>query len=86
VVSEIPAIFFKRDAMVHQGVERKVQDALTKRLFFNEMTFNVVNSIYPCNLDDAVYLAAIHVHLACGHTATKDDVLFGNVHNCDVGV
>ena len=62
--------------MVHQGVERKVQDPLAIRLFFHEMTFNVVNSIYPCTLLEAVPLAAIHLHIACGNTAAKGDISF----------
>ena len=75
-IAEIPALYFKRDAMVHQGVERKVQDPLAIRLFFHEMTFNVVNSIYPCTLLEAVPLAAIHLHIACGNTAAKGDISF----------
>ena len=74
--AEIPALYFKRDAMVHQGLERKVQDPLAIRMFFYEMTFNVINSIYPCTLDEAVPLAAIHLHIACGNTAAKGDIAY----------
>jgi hypothetical protein len=62
--------------MVHQGVERKVKDPLTRRLLFHEMTFNVVNSIYPCSLEEASKLAAIHLMIRCGLSATKEDVAF----------
>ena len=75
--TEIPVFFLKRDAMVHQGVERKVTDPLVRRLFFHEMTFNVVNSIYPCTVAEASKLAAIHLLIRCGMSASKEDVAYG---------
>lgn len=43
-------------------------------MFFRELTYNVVYSLYPCTLDDAVHLAAIHLQMAAGDQATKEDV------------
>ena len=73
-LSEIPVLFFKRDAVVHQGIEKKIHNPLVVKLLFHEMTFNVIHAIYPCSISEAAYLAAIQLHIACGSTATKDDV------------
>ena len=54
---------FKRDALVHQFVERTVIDDLSLRLFFDELVSNVVSSTYPAAYADAVLLAAINLRL-----------------------
>ena len=34
----------------------------------------VLYSLYPCEVDDAAYLAGIHLQLARGPRAKKDDI------------
>eukprot|EP00052_Salpingoeca_macrocollata_P008294 m.65855 g.65855 ORF g.65855 m.65855 type:complete len:460 (+) comp16523_c0_seq2:600-1979(+) len=77
---EVPVMYFKRDAIVHQGIERKIKDPIVLRLLFDEMSFNVLYSLYPCEFDEAAYLAAVHLQLARGNAATKNDI--AEVENC----
>ena len=67
-------LYFKRDAAVHQGIERQIHDPIVIKLLFDEMSFNVLYSLYPCEVDDAAYLAGIHLQLARGPRAKKDDI------------
>jgi len=59
--NEAPLIYLKRADMCHQGLERDATDPRLIRLLFDEMTFNIVYSFYPCELDEAARLAAYHV-------------------------
>lgn len=61
--SELPLMYFKRDEMFHQGLERRVSDSKCIRLLFEEMTFYMIYSFYPCSVDEAANLAAIHLKL-----------------------
>lgn len=73
--TEIPMMYFKRSATTHLDIENAIDDMLVLKLLFHEMTFNVVYSLYPCEIDEAALLAAVHIHLAKGAEATKEDVL-----------
>ncbi len=68
-------IYLKRDPMVHQSIETKVIDPLVVKLLFFELTFNVLYGLYPCTMEEAAHMAAVHLQLANGPMATKDDVL-----------
>lgn len=57
-----------------QGLEEGVTDSATTLMFFRELTYNVVYSLYPCDLDDAVQMAAVHLHMAVGSAAKLEDV------------
>ena len=57
---------FKRDAFVSKQIERKVRDPIAINLLFHEARHMVIDSLYPCNADDAVYLAAILMQLTYG--------------------
>ncbi|EDQ88524.1 uncharacterized protein MONBRDRAFT_26295 [Monosiga brevicollis MX1] len=69
--TELPVIYFRRQALGH---ERATEDVNTLTMLVRELTYNVVYSLYPVDRELAVSLAAIHLQLACGHEATKDDV------------
>lgn len=43
-------------------------------MFFRELTYNVVYSLYPCDLEDAVAMAAVHLQMAVGANAKEEDV------------
>jgi len=73
-LSERPVLCFKKDAMTHVGVEENVSNEDTLLMFFRELTYNVVYALYPCTMEDAVLMAAIHLQMAVGHKATRDDV------------
>eukprot|EP00041_Stephanoeca_diplocostata_P015654 m.299452 g.299452 ORF g.299452 m.299452 type:complete len:481 (-) comp20112_c0_seq2:220-1662(-) len=75
--AEVAMLYLKRRETVHQGMERDYKDPQIVELLFDEMTFNIVYSFYPCDLEDAVLLAAIHLRMECGRgaTITKDDFL-----------
>ena len=51
--------------MFHQGHERLLTDPKCVRLLFDDMTFHVIYSFYPCTADDAAHLAAIQLKIAC---------------------
>lgn len=72
--SELPILTFRRSCFVHQPIERKITDTAAVELFFDEMTFNVIHSHYPCSLDEAVMLGAIHLQLKAGNDANKHTV------------
>jgi hypothetical protein len=72
---EVPQLYYKKDTVVHEYIEKKIDDPTVLELFFDEMTFNVVHSMYPLQVQDAVYLAAIHLQLAYGEKAKKEDIL-----------
>lgn len=75
--SEVAMLYLKRRETVHQGMERDHKDPQIVELLFDEMTFNIVYSFYPCDLEDAILLAAIHLRMECGRgaTVTKDDFI-----------
>eukprot|EP00051_Salpingoeca_urceolata_P035598 m.30541 g.30541 ORF g.30541 m.30541 type:complete len:419 (-) comp9476_c0_seq1:87-1343(-) len=72
---EIPAVYIRRSAHVTPMMEKRIKDPVAVKLLFGEMTFNIIYSLYPCTLEDAVYLAAIHLQLEKGRKANKKDVL-----------
>lgn len=72
--AEVPLIYYKREATVHQGLEQKCRDPVAIELFFHEMTFNVIYSLYPCKPEEAAYLAAIHLRMEKGPKASKSDM------------
>jgi hypothetical protein len=71
-LTEIPVIYFKKDVLLNVFVERKILDPLCVDLFFDEMAYNVLQSLYPCDVETAVYLASLSLQLGGGSSA--DDV------------
>eukprot|EP00047_Mylnosiga_fluctuans_P006070 m.244647 g.244647 ORF g.244647 m.244647 type:complete len:442 (-) comp14490_c0_seq1:233-1558(-) len=71
---ELPMMYFKRAALVPQDDEILIDDPTVVKLLFAEMTFSVQYGLYPCTIDEAARLAAIHLHIARGDAAKKDDV------------
>lgn len=71
---ELPVLYFKRAALVHQGVESRIEDPLILKLLVAELEFNVQYSLYPCEPEEAARLAAIHLHMAVGSQANKSHV------------
>lgn len=71
-------MYLKRDEMFHQGRERLLTDPKCIRLLFEDMTFHVLYSFYPCNADEAAHLAAIQLKIALFGNAEppeKNDIL-----------
>mmetsp|Transcript_35895 Transcript_35895/g.94091 ORF Transcript_35895/g.94091 Transcript_35895/m.94091 type:complete len:481 (+) Transcript_35895:28-1470(+) len=74
---EAPMLYLKRSELCHQGIERKQTDSRVIELLFQEMTFNVVYSFYPCDADEAARLAALHLAIDTSDAEgppSKDDV------------
>ncbi len=67
--------YFKKCQVVHLGEEAVLADPMVIKLLFNEMTFAVQYGLYPCDVEDAAMLAAVHLHITHGPGATKDAVL-----------
>lgn len=78
---EIPSIYFKRSDIFHRGLECQLEDSKSIELFFNELTFNIIYSFYPCELDLAIRLAAIHLRINCGLQA-PDKATFKKIVGC----
>lgn len=57
-------------------MEAPLDDPVVLKLLFHELSFNVLYSLYPCDVDEAAALAAVHLHMARGASATKDDVAY----------
>eukprot|EP00054_Salpingoeca_dolichothecata_P018670 m.115094 g.115094 ORF g.115094 m.115094 type:complete len:478 (-) comp22962_c0_seq6:241-1674(-) len=61
--TELPVFYFRREAIVNAAMEQECTDPVANRLFFDELTYNVAYSFYPCDVEDAIYIAAINWHL-----------------------
>eukprot|EP00045_Choanoeca_perplexa_P013959 m.160933 g.160933 ORF g.160933 m.160933 type:complete len:459 (+) comp16513_c0_seq4:77-1453(+) len=71
---EDPIIYLRKASLVHVGVEQEQTDEGVITMFFRELTYNVVYSLYPMDYDMAVQMAAIHLQLVAGNEAKKHDI------------
>ena len=80
--SEEPTMYWKRDALTHQAMEKKVVSPLATRLLYDELAFNVSYSFYPATLAEAVNMAAIALKVAKADKGSKSDV--SDVFGCSM--
>ncbi len=74
--------YFAKESFVTVQDERALVDSKGIKLLFEEMTFNVVFSRYPCTLEEAAFLAAIHVRLEYPESAPDVNYSFVAVTWC----
>jgi len=72
--SEEPTMYWKKDALTHQAVEKKVSGPLAMRLLYDELAFNVQYSFYPATLAEAIHMAALALKVAKADAGTKTDI------------
>jgi hypothetical protein len=73
--SEEPTLYWKRDALVHVGLEKKHHaSSAAIEMFYQELVFNVAYSFYPTSLPEAVELASVALRVEKGTAATKADM------------
>ena len=80
--SEEPTMYWKKDAMTHQALEKRVTGPLASRLLFDELAFNVSYSFYPTTLAEAVNMAALALKVAKAEKGVKSDI--SNVFGCSM--
>ena len=61
--------------MVKKGIEQKIKNPKALELIFQEMTFNVVYSMYPVTFEEAAALAAIHLFIEKGANPDKSAIV-----------
>jgi len=71
---EVPGIYWKRDALVHQDVEKKATSANAIKLLYYELEFNLAYSFYPVELNDAITFAALALRIRKGDAAKQGDI------------
>ena len=54
---------FKRDALVWTEKEALITKISTLKLLYTEAKENVISGLYPCEFDDAVYLASLQLFI-----------------------
>jgi hypothetical protein len=73
-MEEQPTLYLKRDGLVHQALEKKVESELALQLLCDQLTFDVLYSFYPSTVAEAVDLAAVALKMTKGSAAEKADL------------
>jgi hypothetical protein len=60
-----PHFVFKKKIFIRDD-DKEMEDPVAKHLLYIQAVHNVINSDYPCNVDEAIKLAGLQVHIVYG--------------------
>jgi len=69
--NEHPQLYWKRDALMHMGAEKKVESPLALKMLYHELGFNIAFGIYPISMPEAIEFAAMALKIEMGAKGTK---------------
>jgi len=72
--NEQPQLYWKRDALMHMGAEKKVESPLALKMLYHELGFNIAFGIYPISMPEAIEFAAMALKIERGSKGVKAEL------------